>query len=214
MRPAALSVIGNPPPQLARALDVIGDHLHPSFDLRSTIIPGKSKESCVLCALTVRDFLRQIGFRDARVKPVTVVMWAEEAGKTLHSLAIGSPTDPRPLTSAERWTGHLITTIDNYLIDPTLYAAARPQWPDMPGMMAVPIEPIRDARPVPPFNLMPIAGTEITDSDRPDYRFATLWLANPKNRAWRRGPDARDTLRRWPVIKHMVEQYNELREAA
>src|SRR5262252_7800728 len=124
-----MMVVGNPPAKLWKALAVIADALHPSFELEPRIAPGISKSSCVICALTVRDFLRAIGFDMARVAPVCAVMWASENGKQLHSLGIGHPDDDSAF--ADRWSGHLVVVIGAFLIDATLYGAQRPQWPDL-----------------------------------------------------------------------------------
>ena len=49
-------VVGRPPAKLTKALATIASVLHPAYD---EVLPkaGKSKESCCLCSLTVRDFL-------------------------------------------------------------------------------------------------------------------------------------------------------------
>jgi len=209
-----MHIIGEPPARLGKALAVIGDALHPSFDLRSRIVPGKSKESCVLCALTVRDFLREIGFADARVAPVICVIWALQDGKQLHSLGMGAPDNPKA-RGPHHWRGHLVTVAADWLIDCTLYPSARPAWPDLPGMIAVPLfAPAARTRPLPMYDLDAIASIGGQDPENPGYEFAIAWLDNPKNRGWRRGPDARDSVRRAPVIRHMLARFNGEAEAA
>jgi hypothetical protein len=69
-----MMVMGRPPRELLKALATIAGTLHPAFDSHPRIAPGKSKESCVLCSLAVRDFFNNIGFDDAAVRPVFVVM--------------------------------------------------------------------------------------------------------------------------------------------
>lgn len=206
-----MMVVGNPPAKLWKALAVVADGLHPGFDLRSTIIPGKSKNSCVLCALTVRDFLLRIGFTDAAVRPVAVVMWASECGKQLHSLGIGSPEDPRDDAGPGHWIGHMVTTVAGFLIDTTLYCALRPQWPQLTGMVVLPIHAEPDERKI--FGLDLIVGVTMDEPER-GYQFNIGWLDNPYNRAWRGGPDARDRNRREPVVAWLIKRFGRWEDAA
>lgn len=204
-----LKVIGNPPPKLARALSVIDSTLHNSFDMRGTMDIGKSKDSCVLCALTVRDFLREIGL-PANVAPVALVMWANEHGEQLHSLGVGAPHDREVLPG--RWCGHLVTVVNNWLIDTVLYQSQRPQWDGLPGMMALKLLPRAQRHTLPIYPDHPIiAGMHASEPDRPTYEFAITWLDNPKNRSWSEGPDARNIDLRAPVVQHLATEFGRLR---
>lgn len=204
-----MAVIGLPPPRLWKALGVLDRSLHYGFDLLAGIPINKSKESCVLCALTVRDFLRGIGIKSVRVAPVSLIMWAREHGEDLHSVGVGAPNDNRKI--AGRWAGHLVTIVnDEWLIDCVMYAALRPQWDFMPGMMALPVIPPREReRPLPMFpEHEMLAGTQVQDDTRPTYEFSACWLDNPSNESWKRGPDANNEKLRRPVIKHLLTEYN------
>lgn len=206
-RTNGMQIIGNPPPKLARALAVIDSTLHNSFDLRGDMDIGKSKDSCVLCALTVRDFLRALDM-PARVTPVTLVMWANEHGEQLHSLGVGTPHDRQVIPG--RWNGHLVTTVNRWLIDCVLYQSQRPQWEGLSGMMALQLLP-RVNRPTLPIypNHPVIAGMAARDNDpgRETYEFAMAWLDRPENQSWREGPDARDAARRAGVVQHLLDEF-------
>jgi hypothetical protein len=199
-----MTVVGEPPAKLLKALAVIADRLHPGFDLYSDCAPGKSKESCVLCSLTVRDFLHLVGFEDARVRPVAVVLWADENGVRLHSAGIGTPEDKREVP-ADRWIGHLVVTCRGFIIDTTLYQVQRPAWPELTGMIALPIAPLEPQR---IYDLPLLAGIAADDEKR-GYQFSIGWLDNPTNRVWLRGPDGRDRNRRVPVVQRLVDRFGQ-----
>lgn len=197
-------VIGEPPARLLRPLAVIADGLHRGFELQPNIRPGISKESCVLCALTVRDVLREAGFERARVAPVATIMWATENGKELHSLGIGDPDDQRS-APADRWVGHLVVVAAGYLIDATLYRAIRPAWSDMSPMIALPLNPKRSHRRIRMLDVL--AGGVFTDDERPGYEFHVVWLDNPTNKGWLAGPD-RESARRAGVVDALLATLN------
>jgi hypothetical protein len=199
-----LMMVGVPPGKLIKALVVIADTLHQEYSRQPWIAhPDTSKDSCVLCALTVRDFLRKIGFEDARAIPVCVAMQATKNGELLHSLGIGHPEGARK--EKGRWPGHLVVTVPSagYLIDSVLYGARRRQWPHLPGMMAVPLQPGAISR---VFGLEPLAGIQ-SDAASDSYEFTLVWLDNPDNMAWRQGKDAREKWRRKPVVKAMLDKF-------
>jgi hypothetical protein len=192
-----------PPAKLLKALAVIADTLHPAFDMRPDIKPFYSRHGCVLSSLTVRDFLVRVGF-NARVCPVATVIWAEGPdGKQLHSLAIGAPHDKRHLPDS--WKGHMVVTVKTpageYLIDTTLYPTRRPQWPDLPGMMALRLATERGVRGW--WNLELIAACAYGDGEE----ISLGWFDNPRNTSWQRGGDGRDPMRRAPVVAAMVERF-------
>jgi len=64
--------------KFTKALAAIASALHPAFDALLPV-PGKSKESCVLCSVTVRDFLWRVGFKDARVTTCYLALVAHDA---------------------------------------------------------------------------------------------------------------------------------------
>ena len=185
-----LTVAGDFPPKVIKALAAIADALHPAFDRQDWIAPGWSKQSCVLTSLTCRDFLLGLGYVDARVRSCALVVRAEEAGRELHSLGIGD-VPGQPPTPAGRWNGHMVVTVPSVrlLLDTTIYQAIRPQWPALTGMMAALILPQPGSFTV--FGKRPIAGTELRDDDRA-YAANLLWLDDRSNRVWRSGGDAQE----------------------
>jgi hypothetical protein len=198
-----LIIPGTVDAEMRRALTVVALMLHPKFD--TVIQPGKSKESCVLCSLAVRDFLWQAGWKDAKVTTVYLMVVSHDAkGDEVWSLGVGDHTniptvEPKPQNTAKRWSGHIVVEVPSagILIDTTLYQAARPQhWPTLPGMAAVPLQggPMS-------YGLEPAAGLM---AEQPGGGGVSLvWLRQP-NTAWLTAPDA-ERSRRMPVVKAMLK---------
>jgi hypothetical protein len=110
-----MEIIGGPPPvNLLKAL--AGDR-----HWNARLIPGVSKRSCILVSLAIREFLEAIGIA-AEVRPVATLIRAYEGERQLHSLGIGQPLDPSP-APPKKWTGHMVTIAEGWLIDATLYPA-------------------------------------------------------------------------------------------
>lgn len=198
-------VIGEPPPKLWKALAVIAAELHPGFAAQPRFKPGASRESCVLCSLAVRDFLRAVGFVRAEVLPVCTVMWATEGGKDLHSLGMGHPDNWRAGVDRDKWPGHMVVSVLDHLIDTTLYNANRPVWPQLPGMIAA--QRCERAR-AHWMGLDLIAGIALDDSDRPSYQFTVSWFDTPCRTNWRAGPDC-ERERRKSVVAAMVARFGQ-----
>lgn len=199
------------PAKFVKAMATVAMTLHQSFDAQSWIPEGKSKESCILASLAVRDFLWKKGFSEASVVPVYIVIRATDVeGNELHSLGCGDhsampwtkPTDP--VDTDRRWSGHAVVLLPKlgWLVDTTLFQAKRPQWPGLPGMMAVPI--YREARPF-VDGLAQLGGVTAVNRDN-GSSVEVLWLAQPTNKRWRTAPDA-NPHRRAPVVKKLVEQF-------
>jgi hypothetical protein len=196
------------PGKVMKALAVMAAELHPAFGRQPLIEHGdKSKESCVLCSLTVRDFLRAIDI-PARVREVCVVMIARRGPAIVHSLGIGAP-DKRIRKEPGRWNGHMVVLIPScsLLIDTTLYPSIRPQWPMLPPMVAIPYE--RPAGEAELYGLRSIAGIRMQDED---FEFAVSWLDHPANR---HPPDGdAEPRRRAAVVAHLVARFGRWRDAA
>lgn len=206
---ADMTVLGDMPPKLWKALAVIADTLHPEFARQPWIAHAdKSKESCVLCSLAVADFLSDIGF-DARVRPVVTVLKAWNGEVELHSAGIGVPGTPRV---EDRWVGHLIVWLEasKTLIDTTLYPVIRPAWKELPPMIAA--QCIDGGGKDRPFGLKPIAALSMTDDDVPGYEFGIMYLDNPRNTSWRKGGDA-EAWRRAVVVAAMRTKFGEWQDA-
>ena len=206
-----MAVLGDvQPPKLWKALAVIADTLHPAFAAQPWIAHAdKSKESCVLCTLAVRDFLHKIGFADAEARSVVVVMKAWQGEKELHSLGIGVPGTPR--VDDGRWVGHLVVWLPSSktLIDTTLYPTIRPQWKDMPPMIAVRCDEQDHCR---YRGLRHVASLSMTDDEHVGYEYGITWLDHPR-KSWRKGGDA-EPWRRAVVVAAMVEKFGEWHDDA
>lgn len=204
-----LTVIGMPPAKLVKALAVIAAGLHPLYASLPWIKPGHSRTACILTSLTVRDFLFRIGFTDAEVAPCMFAIRAFRGVEQLHSLGLGDP-DPRQHSKIGKesrgWPGHLVVKLPKaeWLIDTTLFQARRPQWPDLPGMLAVPLIESRD-----PahryYEMFPLSGAVGVNDDGTTVDI--LWLDQPKNKWWRQSPDGRDRRRRQLVVDALVRQF-------
>jgi len=204
-------IVGKPPAKFIKALAVIADRLHAEYDRQPWIArSGKSKESCVLASLTVRNFLCRIDF-NAEVRPVYAVLQANQFGEVLHSAGIGAPDDTRVIHG--HWTGHMVVSVPIepgrcYLIDTTLYPVRRDAWDHLPGMVAVPTDDgpaiaRRFGNTAVFHGLEPLAG--FGSEDGAGYTFQAIYLDNPKNKTWRQGPDAHKSLERRVVVESMVE---------
>lgn len=208
-----LLIVGKPPAKFVKALAAVAAVLHPAFD--QIAVPGKSKESCVLCSLTVRDFLWKAGFKDARVVTVYLAIRAvDKGGVEIHSVGVGDhngtvPTlDNRKLPDTDaHWSGHMVVEVPSagYLVDTTLYQTKRPAWPDLTGMMAVPIE--RDG--AQSFSLDHIAAIRAV---QPDGSMLTMWWLAQPNERWRGAADC-ERGRRAPVIKALLSAYTKAKQS-
>jgi hypothetical protein len=196
-----LLVLGDPPAQLLKPLAVIASHLHPALD--EQVVPGKSKESCVLASLTVRDFLWRAGFKDAQVRTVYLMVDAHDAdGQPLHSLGVGDhakvPTiGGKPGDTAERWSGHMVVVLPRIglLIDPTLYQTQREVWGGaVPGMVTVPL-----SRGGQLWHGMKTLAGMVWESKQRTVR--AVWFGQ-ENERWRHAPDAHRA-RRAPAVQRM-----------
>jgi hypothetical protein len=200
---------GTPPAKLLRALAVIADEMHPAFDRVPRIPKDKSKESCVLCSLAVRDFLWKVGLKDAKVAPVYAIVRAlAEDGSEIHSVGAGDHA-AIPVQAARhghvtdtstRWSGHLVVLVDGWLVDTTLYQASHEQWREtLPGMIAAPL--LMDER----DGTTLVAGAAAKQDDGSDLFVA--WWDQPHNTRWRDAPDATDRSLRAPVVKSLVQRF-------
>lgn len=135
-----MSVFGDWSPKMLKALAVISVGAHAAYDaLPDNVKPtGGSRDLCLFMSLAIRDFLVGIGYRDATVRTCGVVIDGQRDGVELRSIGIGMPGDP---DRSGKFNGHAGVEIPSlkFLLDPTLGQAKRDRFPDLPGMMALPI---------------------------------------------------------------------------
>jgi hypothetical protein len=202
-----MTVIADPPAKMWKALAAISLHAHPSYDECSGVAPGGSRDKCLFMSLAVRDFLVQIGYRDATVRPCFLFINAEDLqGRELWSVGIGAPGQPE---LPEKFNGHAVCTVPSLqlLIDTTMYQAIRPQWDGaVSGMAAATYhQPWLDQK---VHGCPSIAGTE---AQLPDRRVLMLWLDRPELR-WKQSLDFRvKNERRRYVTKALREAFGEWR---
>jgi hypothetical protein len=205
-----------PDQRMADALAVIATFLHPLFDTGWTnakhyMPPGKSKDSCILCSITVRDFLYRVGFRDASVRSVEYHMAEHgEPGSGVNgpeqravsrTLDIGADdnTEVRP----DRWNGHLVVIVEGWLIDTTLYQATpRPEWPNFPPMWAT---KLRDDLPLAGGKRVLAEGFHMYEDK---HVLHWMWLDRPdKDHGFRTAPDFVQKWRRERVVDALVKAF-------
>jgi hypothetical protein len=169
---------GRPPLNLMKAMAVIAEWLHPTFDVYYR--DGDSLDSCILVAAVLRDFLFRVGFKDAEVRSVAFIIERRKGEEIVHNLAIGNPGTP---DSHARWNGHMVVVLPKtgWLIDATLYQAKRGFWEFLPGMVATPMHDFK--RTVRGRKVL----TAFLSKDDDDVIQGT-WLDTPENNRWRTAP--------------------------
>ena len=186
---------------------MIAADLHPAFNRVPRIVKDKSRRSCVLSSLAVRDFLWKIGFRDAKVEPVFLIVRAyAEDGSEIHSVGAGDfaaiPAQAphhHVVDTRMDWSGHMVVVVAGWLIDVTLYQASRPQWPELPGMAAAPL--VMEDR----GGMVLVSGSKAKRDDGSEVFLS--WWQQPHNTRWRDGGDAKERWRREPVVKALVQRF-------
>lgn len=199
-----MKIAAQPSAKMLKALGVIADSMHTCFGLMPWIAHmDKSKESCILSSLAVRDFLFKIGFTDAEVAPCVVFVRRDKGDEVVHTLGIGHPEDRTD--DPGRWRGHMVVKVpsQDILIDTTLYQAKRPQhWPDFPGMIASELVHSEGQM----FGLDVMSYHVIGNDALGDDMTAIIWLDDPKNKRWKAGPDAIKH-RRDDVVALLVKRF-------
>ena len=205
MRIGPLAYIGDndPPGKLLKAA-AVASFIHDEYAKQPWVKHKDiSKESCVLCALTVRDFLQRVGFKDARVASVTAMIRAFRNGEELHSLGVGTPMDHQVLPG--KWAGHLVTTVAGVLIDTTLAPWKRPAWPELPEMIVMEMHKPKGLRPpLPDGQLWPLAAARFDDNDK-EIEF--VYLDRSANQSWKNGGGDTMKDRRRAVTDALVKRF-------
>lgn len=216
-------------PKLVKAAAALA-FMHELFDeLVPLKYPGRSKDSCILSALTARDFLQRIGYRDARCEPVYVMVRAFRDEVDVWSVGVGdhaavhqylAPGSPPPKSDFARhgptgrgWDGHLVVEVPSakVFIDPTLCQCQRPVWPSLPGMVMAATDDQAEAQEVFPrmLSMGMLAGTEDDGT-----RVIAAWIRQPWNNSWKQAPDAVNKANRRPVVAELHRRFGKWREAA
>jgi hypothetical protein len=203
-----LTMMANPPAKMWKALTVIAAEINEAYDRCSDIAPGGMRDKCLFASLAVRDFLVQIGYDDATVRPCFLYIDATDLDdKQIWSVGIGAPGQE---LIPEKFNGHAVCTVPslNLLIDTTVYQAIRPHWRDtVSGMTAIKYHDPWQNQLI--HGCPSIAGAEI---ELPDRKVGMLWLDRPELN-WKQSPDFREkNHRRRYVTKALVEAFGEWRD--
>lgn len=193
------------PPKMWKALAVIASRASAAYDERSGLARGAMGDKCLFASLAVRDFLVDIGFKDATIRPCFLYIDATGLdGKQIWSVGIGVPNQP---TIHGKFNGHAVVTVPSLslLIDPTVRQAVRPHWKDALGGMAAikyhdpNTNQLVHGRPA-------IAGAEVAFADRV---VTVIWADRPELN-WKQEPDFRDkNARRRYVTRSLREAFGE-----
>jgi len=188
-----------------KALAAIALRLHDSYDETGIAPPGGSKDKCLFASLAVRDYLVQIGYRDATVRGCALYIYAnDKEGNQIWSLGLGVPGE-RDIEG--KFNGHAVCTVPslNLLIDPTVYQARRKYWPVVPGMIALPYyEPQHGG--IRALYGLPIFSHVTRECD--DRDVGMVWLDRP-DLPWKKSEDFRvRNDRRIACTKAMYQTFN------
>jgi hypothetical protein len=199
-----MTVIGLWPPKMIKALAAIASGVHDGYDIQPDTTDGGSKETCLFTSLAVRDFLVEIGFRDAVISTCCCVLSAASGdGKQIWSVGIGMP-DQEPIP--HKFNGHAVVTLPSLglLIDTTLYPAVRTYWRDvMRGMMALPYHKPHSIK---VYDRHPFARADVEITT--GRTLTMIWCDRPEIK-WRRSIDAARNKRRRVMTKYLVSTFGE-----
>jgi hypothetical protein len=206
-------------PKLVKAAAALA-HIHDLYDqTRRLKDPGRSKVSCILCALTCQDFLRRIGFTDAQVMPVYTLVRAYRDEVDVWSVGVGDHSEVakhlvgHPVPKGPGWNGHLVTVVPsaNAFLDLTAFQLQRAEWwPSLPGMFVAAIDGPDIA--TEPFPGMRTLGC-VSGMEDDGTKVIAAWLMQPWNRSWKQAPDAHREQRR-DVVAALAELFGKWRNAA
>ncbi|KYK50032.1 hypothetical protein A1D31_22230 [Bradyrhizobium liaoningense] len=196
-------MIADPPAKMMKALAAISLRAHRSYDECSGFAPGSSHDKCLFMSLAVRDFLVEIGYGDATVRPCFLYIAANDLqGRELWSVGLGAPGQVPQL---EKFNGHAVCTVPSLglLIDTTMYQAIRPQWAGAVSGMAT----IKYHEPWLNQSIHGRASIAGADVELPDRRVMVMWLDRPELN-WKREIDFRNkSERRRHVTKVLCEAF-------
>jgi len=160
--------------------------------------------ACIPAALTVRDFLRELGFQ-AETKSVALRITALRPGELPRQIFVGG-RDLCGADSGPGWDGHLIVTARGLLIDPSFGQCRRPWWSFVPDVAITGlIHPrFRQRVVTDDGKAMPVIARLAHKDDKID--FETIWAATPSNAGWKLAPAAKPD--RWrPMVDDMLAEF-------
>ncbi|TYL87463.1 hypothetical protein [Bradyrhizobium cytisi] len=203
-----LAIMAAPPAKMWKALATISARAHQAYDECSGTAPGSSHDKCLFMSLAVRDFLVEIGYRDATVKACSLLIRAGDPQENeIWSVGLGAPGQR---DEPDKFNGHAVCAVPSLelLIDTTIYQAIRPHWGGAVGGM-VAINYWRNPSAERLWGLEVIAAAECALSDR---LVRVLWLDRPEVN-WKSSEDFRvKNERRRHVTKALINAFGGWRE--
>jgi hypothetical protein len=188
-----------------KALAAIASELHPAYDRVSGVAAGASKDKCLFASLAIRDYLVQIGYRDATARSCALYVYADDQqGNQIWSVGIGVPDQ---IEEEGKFNGHAVVVVPslNLMIDPTVYQAQRSHFGDLPGMIALPYYAPQHGGIRALYGLPIFAHATAKQDDRV---VSTVWLDRP-DIPWKRSEDYRiRNDRRIACTKAMLQAFD------
>ena len=166
---------------------------------------------CIRASLTVRDFLRRLGYA-ADVRSVALQVTATVDELHLHTIGIGLNKLWGDPYRGRDWDGHLVVVTPGWLIDPTFYATRREAWSWVPSVALVRRRTLdRSIGIETEHRLLPAVAMAEKMQETPQglYRWRAIWAATSSNQKWRHAPEALPQPRRRD-IEAMLATYAEL----
>jgi len=160
--------------------------------------------ACIPAALSVRDFLRELGF-NAHAAPVALRLSTAKPGQVPRELMVGS-RDLIGEATGPGWDGHLVVTCRGMLIDPSFGQCRRPWWSSIPDIAVVGLidrrfRPLVTSASGKTYPMIARVGGE-TDG----VEFEAVWVSTPKNTEWKLAPAA--SPERWrPMVDELLEEF-------
>jgi len=171
-----------------------------SFDNAS----DKGGGACIPAALTVRDFLRELGF-NAHAVPVALRLSTATPGQMPRELMVGS-RDLIGESPGPGWDGHLVVTCRGVLIDPSFGQCRRAWWSFIPDVAVVGMIN-RSFRPLVTSEsgkTYPVIASVKNNDDGAE--FEAVWVTTPKNTEWKTTNAAKPE--RWrPMVDDLLAEY-------
>lgn len=169
-----MAVLGQPPAPLLRAIMRLTE-LHDAFDTHPWVGKGASRRTCVQSSLAARDFLQAEGFPAEAASVAMVIRAMKDGTQTLLHVTGMESFQP---SKGKEWRGHMVVTVDGFLIDLTAYQFRFQQCSTLPGMIVCPIT--KGMKPI--LGIEPLA--RIASREGPGCVYHAAWLPTPENKGW------------------------------
>jgi hypothetical protein len=167
-----------------------------------------SGNHCILASMTVRDFLRQIGFK-AEVKSVELAIEATafESNMPLYTLGVGcNKLWNQPYTGKD-WDGHLVVATPGYIIDMTYYQMRRLAWQWIEDVAIVPRNDKLASVQMDNGQTLPVIAQIEEEVEEHNYKYTAKWLSYSNNKGWLTAPDYKIVSKRRGLTEELIETW-------